>query len=80
MVLPEGITYPLAISDAGQFIPQAPIEAISLSINGVLAGYIEINNDKLAFKGAFISPSEGGAGFIIDKDGQKEGFQIILRP
>jgi hypothetical protein len=52
--------------------------AISLQSSGVLSGYIDLSGGKFPFKGAFISPSGGGAGFIIDTDGQKEGFQLIL--
>jgi hypothetical protein len=41
---------------------------------------MDVNKDKLAFKGAFIDPTNGGAGFIIDAPGQYEGFQIMPQP
>jgi hypothetical protein len=50
--------------------------AISLLSSGVLSGDIELSNNKVPFKGVFISPSAGGGGFILDRNGRKQGFQI----
>ena len=80
MVLAGGAASPLAISKARQFVPQPPIVAIFLLPTGVLSGVIDVNNAKLPFKGAFINPSAGGAGFILDTGGQTEGFQITPAP
>ena len=80
MVLAGGTTNSLAVNQARQFVPQPPVVAISLLPTGVLSGYIDVNQDKLAFKGAFISPSAGGAGFILDTNGQMDGFQIPPQP
>jgi cyclophilin family peptidyl-prolyl cis-trans isomerase len=72
-----GATNALTISKVRQFVPQSPVVAISLLATGVLSGSIDLNHDNLPFKGAFISPSAGGGGFIIDKNGKIEGFQIF---
>jgi hypothetical protein len=80
MVLAGGTTNSLAVNTVRQFVPQPPVVAISLLPTGVLSGYIDFNKDKLAFKGAFISPSAGGAGFIMDTNGQMAGFQIPPQP
>ena len=53
---------------------------ISLLPTGVLSGLIDVNQAELPFKGAFISPSAGGAGFILEADGQTVGFQISPQP
>jgi cyclophilin family peptidyl-prolyl cis-trans isomerase len=80
MVLPGGTTNPLSVNSSRQFVSQSPIVSISLQPSGVLSGYMDVNKDKLAFKGAFIDPTNGGAGFIIDAPGQYEGFQIMPQP
>jgi hypothetical protein len=80
MLLAGGISNSLPVSAARQFASQSPIVGISFLSTGVLSGYIDLHQDKLPFKGAFISPSEGGAGFIIHKNGQTEGFQILPQP
>ncbi len=38
------------------------------------------NYHNLPIKGAFISPSAGGAGFLLDPDGRTGGFQIPPQP
>jgi cyclophilin family peptidyl-prolyl cis-trans isomerase len=78
MLLAGGAAYSLTVGKTRQFVAQSNIVAISLQSSGVLSGYIDLSGGKFPFKGAFISPSGGGAGFIIDTDGQKEGFQLIL--
>jgi cyclophilin family peptidyl-prolyl cis-trans isomerase len=78
MLLAGGTAYSLPVSKERQFVAQSNIVAISLQSSGILSGYIDLGGDKLPFKGAFISPAGGGAGVIIDVDGQKEGFQLIL--
>jgi hypothetical protein len=78
MILAGGNTNALAVSSSRQFVAQTPVVSVSLNSSGVLSGYIEVSEEKLAFKGAFIDPTHGGAGFIIDKNGQTQGFQIIL--
>jgi cyclophilin family peptidyl-prolyl cis-trans isomerase len=80
MVLAGGTSYPLAVNQARQFVPESPITGISLLSTGVLSGYIDINQAKFPFKGAFISPSAGGAGFILEANGQTVGFQIPPQP
>jgi hypothetical protein len=77
MVVAGGTTNSLAVSSAGQFVPQPPVVAISLLPTGVLSGLIDVGDAKLPFKGAFISPVAGGAGFILDTKGQTDGFQIL---
>jgi cyclophilin family peptidyl-prolyl cis-trans isomerase len=80
VILPGGTTHLLAVSQRRQFVAEPPIVEISLLPSGVLSGLIEVNNEKLPFKGAFISPSAGGAGFILDTNGQTDGFQIPPQP
>lgn len=80
MILAGGTTLPLAVNRARQFVPQPPLVGISLLTTGVLSGNVDINQAKLPFKGVFISPSAGGAGFILDADGQTVGFQISPQP
>jgi cyclophilin family peptidyl-prolyl cis-trans isomerase len=80
MVLAGGTTNSLTVSKARQFVPQPPIASISLLPTGGLSGFMDINNDKLPFKGVFISPSAGGAGFILDTNGLTDGFQITPQP
>jgi cyclophilin family peptidyl-prolyl cis-trans isomerase len=80
MVLAGGTTNSLAVSPARQFVPAPPIVGISLLPTGVLSGFIDVNQHKLPFKGAFISPTAGGAGFIVDTNGQTDGFQIPAQP
>jgi cyclophilin family peptidyl-prolyl cis-trans isomerase len=75
-----GATNSLAVSASRQFVPQLPITEISLSSTGILSGQIEVNDHKLPFKGAFVSPSAGGAGYILDTNGQTDGFEIRPRP
>jgi hypothetical protein len=80
MVVADGISNTLAVSQAKQFVPQPPVVGISLLSTGVLSGFIDLADGKRAFKGAFISPTAGGAGFIIDTNGQTDGFQILPQP
>jgi cyclophilin family peptidyl-prolyl cis-trans isomerase len=80
MALPGGTTNALPVSSARQFVAQSNIVSISLLSTGVLSGYVEVNKTKLAFKGAFIDPTNGGAGFLIEAGGQTEGFQILPQP
>jgi uncharacterized repeat protein (TIGR02543 family) len=75
-VLASGSTNSLSVNKSRQFTPSTPILGISLLPSGILSGRIDIEGDKLPFKGAFISPAEGGAGFIIGASGQMEGFTI----
>jgi cyclophilin family peptidyl-prolyl cis-trans isomerase len=75
-----GTSASLPVSTAGQFVPQPPIVGISLLPTGVLSGHIDVNNTTFQFKGAFISPSQGGAGFVLEPDGQTEGFTIDPQP
>jgi cyclophilin family peptidyl-prolyl cis-trans isomerase len=77
MVLAGGTSNSLTVSSAQKFVPQPPITAISLLPTGVLSGAIDLNSNKLSFKGAFVNPTNGGAGFIIGTNGQTQGFQII---
>jgi len=80
MVLAGGITNSLPVNKSHQFVPVAPITGISLLPTGVLSGHIDLNGDKRPFKGAFISPSEGGAGFILETGGQTDPFEISIEP
>ncbi|HEY3860497.1 MAG TPA: peptidylprolyl isomerase [Verrucomicrobiae bacterium] len=80
MALASGAVYPLPVNKLGHFAAQAPITSISLLTTGVLAGLIESNKTSMSFKGAFISPSQGGAGFVVEPGGHTEGFQIMLVP
>jgi len=75
-----GTTDSLFVNKLHQFVLTPPIVEISLLSTGVLSGYVDVNSDKLPFKGAFISPSAGGAGFILDTNGQTDGFQIPPQP
>jgi cyclophilin family peptidyl-prolyl cis-trans isomerase len=54
----------------------------TLTSKGVLKGSIinPANSEKLPFNGAFISPTEGGAGFTLDVDRQTGYFEISLAP
>jgi cyclophilin family peptidyl-prolyl cis-trans isomerase len=79
MVLSDGSSNSLTVGHTGQFVAAPPIVAISLLPTGVLSGSIDVNNTKFAFKGAFVSPTAGGAGFIVDTNGP-EGFQIPPQP
>ena len=60
--------------------PVPPVTQISLQSTGVLTGQIDVGNEKLPFKGAFVSPSAGGAGFILETNGLTTGFQIPPQP
>ena len=80
MVLAGGTKIPLAVSQARQFVPRPPIVGITLLPTGVLSGSIDVNHNDLPFKGIFISPSAGGAGFILDANAQTDGFQIPPQP
>jgi peptidyl-prolyl cis-trans isomerase A (cyclophilin A) len=80
MVLAGGTTNSLAVSKTRQFVAAPPVTAISLLPTGVLSGFIDVGHDKLPFKGAFISPAAGGAGFIVDTNGQTDAFQILPQP
>jgi hypothetical protein len=75
------LTNTLMVSDAGQFVVSgSPADQlkISLSANGVITGSILNVNDNrtLRFKGAFISSSQGGSGFIPDAGGQTGCFEL----
>jgi cyclophilin family peptidyl-prolyl cis-trans isomerase len=79
------LTNSLMVNEAGQFVvSNSPPDKlkISLSANGVIAGSILNSNDNktLRFKGAFISPSQGGSGFIPDAGGQTGCFELELEP
>jgi hypothetical protein len=83
--LTNSVTNLLTVNKYGQFVPATgPTDtdklSISLSSAGVLTGSIYNTADKktLQFAGAFISPSEGGSGFVLDTDGQTGSFQIGL--
>jgi cyclophilin family peptidyl-prolyl cis-trans isomerase/uncharacterized protein (DUF2141 family) len=78
-VLPGGTTDSLSVNASHQFEAAGSIEAISLLPTGVISGRVEINGGKLPFKGVFISPAQGGGGFIIDS-GQTEAFTIEPQP
>jgi hypothetical protein len=95
MVRAGGITNWLAVSNARQFVPQSTTAGISfmptgiqsnsivrifLLPTGVLSGTIDVDGKNRPFKGAFISPADGGAGFILDANGQTDGFQILPQP
>jgi hypothetical protein len=75
-----GTPLALAVNQARQFVPKSPIMKISLLPTGVLSGTIDVNQANLPFKGAFISPAAGGAGFILEANGQTAGFQIPPQP
>jgi cyclophilin family peptidyl-prolyl cis-trans isomerase/methionine-rich copper-binding protein CopC len=77
IVVAGGTTNSLAVSKARQFVPAPPVTGISLLPTGVLSGFIELSDGKRPFKGAFLSPSAGGAGFVLDTNGQTDGFQIL---
>lgn len=55
---------------------------ISLSASGVISGmFVNTNDNKtLSFKGAFISASQGGSGFIPDAGGQIGSFDLTPLP
>jgi hypothetical protein len=79
------LTNSVTVNGAGQFVVSggtADKLKISLTANGVLSGSIlnPNNNKVLQFKGAFISPSQGGSGFIPDADGQVGFFELKLKP
>jgi cyclophilin family peptidyl-prolyl cis-trans isomerase len=80
MVLAGGITNVLAVNSARQFVPHPPIAAISLLPTGVLSGRMVVQDGNRPFKGAFISPSAGGGGFVVDTNGQTDGFLISPLP
>jgi hypothetical protein len=81
MVVPGVTTNSLPVNNGQHFVAAPPaIVGITLLSSGVLSGHIEVDGAKLPFKGAYISPVEGGAGFIIGADGQTEGFQILPQP
>jgi cyclophilin family peptidyl-prolyl cis-trans isomerase len=77
MILAGGTSNSLPVNSSRQFEPQLNVVAITLQSGGILSGNIDVGGEKLPFKGAFIDPANGGAGFIIDKSGQTQGFQII---
>jgi len=75
------LTNTVVVDDAGQFVvSNSPPDKlkISLSANGVITGSVfNTNGNKtLRFKGAFISPSQGGSGFIPDAAGQTGCFKL----
>jgi cyclophilin family peptidyl-prolyl cis-trans isomerase len=79
------LTNTLTVNEAGQFVvSNSPPDKlkISLSANGVITGSVLNTNDNktLRFKGAFISPSQGGSGFIPDAGGQTGCFELKLEP
>jgi cyclophilin family peptidyl-prolyl cis-trans isomerase len=79
------LTNTLMVNEAGQFaVSDSPPDKlkISLSANGVITGSVLNTNDNktLRFKGAFISPSQGGSGFIPDAGGQTGCFELELEP
>ena len=79
------LTNTLMVNEAGQFVfsgGSADQLKISLSANGVITGSVLNTNDNktLRFKGAFISPSQGGSGFIPDGGGQTGCFELKLDP
>ncbi len=80
MLLAGGTSNALAVSPTHQFVAHAPIVSISLLPTGLLSGLIDIDHDNRPFKGAFISPSLGGAGFFVDTNSQTFGFQISPLP
>jgi hypothetical protein len=75
-----GTPLTLAVNQSRQFVPKSPLMKISLLPTGVLSGTIDVNQANLPFKGAFISPAAGGAGFILETNGQTFGFQIPPQP
>jgi cyclophilin family peptidyl-prolyl cis-trans isomerase len=79
------LTNTLMVNEAGQFaVSGSPPDKlkISLSANGVITGSVLNTNDHktLRFKGAFVSPSQGGSGFIPDAGGQTGCFELELDP
>ena len=80
MVLAGGTINSLPVNKTRQFAAQSPVVEISLLPTGILTGSIDLNEDKLPFKGAFVSPSVGGAGFILETNGQMDGFLIQAQP
>jgi hypothetical protein len=74
----------LVVDNARQFTASdAPPDKLTilLSANGIITGSVVNPNDKttLRFKGAFISPSEGGSGFIPEPGGQTGCFALKLK-
>jgi hypothetical protein len=80
IVLPGGATNSLTVGAAREFLPQPPVIGISSLPNGVLTGVVSVNHHDLSFKGAFVSPAAGGGGFVLQTNGQTEGFQILPQP
>jgi cyclophilin family peptidyl-prolyl cis-trans isomerase len=80
IVLPGGATNSLTVGAARGFLPQPPVIGISSLPNGVLTGVVSVNHHDLSFKGAFVSPAAGGGGFVLQTNGQTEGFQILPQP
>jgi cyclophilin family peptidyl-prolyl cis-trans isomerase len=80
MVLPGGTTNFLTVNASRQFAASSPILRISLQPTGLLSGLINVNDHQLSFKGAFISPSAGASGFIINTNGGTDGFLILPEP
>ncbi len=75
------LTNTLTVTNAGQFVAAgSPADnlKISLSANGVITGSILNTNDNmtLRFKGAFISPAQGGSGFIPEAGGKMGCFEL----
>jgi cyclophilin family peptidyl-prolyl cis-trans isomerase len=78
------LTNSLVVDNARQFTASdAPPDKLTilLSANGIITGSVVNPNDKttLRFKGAFISPSEGGSGFIPEPGGQTGCFALKLK-
>jgi hypothetical protein len=80
IILAGGTTNALTVGATRQFAPESPIVRISLLPSGLLSGVVDFKDNKLSFKGAFVSPSTGGAGFILGSGGQTYGFEISPQP
>jgi cyclophilin family peptidyl-prolyl cis-trans isomerase len=73
------LTNALVVNEQGQFVVSGEPDdklKISVSPNGVITGSLLNNGTTLKFKGAFISPTQGGSGFIPDAGGKTGMFQL----
>jgi|GEM_PF-4066603 len=82
--LPQRVTNTLSYVD-GQFTPSGNVTSISISPNGFITGNFANPNsnpaDTESFQGAFINPSEGGGGFMLEpQDGVTAAFVVTPSP
>jgi hypothetical protein len=79
------LTNSLTVTPGGQFgVEDEPEDKLKISLtgSGALSGSFvnPASGAALKFKGAFVSPAQGGFGFVPDANGQIGTFQIQLAP